>query len=208
MEFPADGNSPEGDFNFWLAMARHFAGNSTVAFFDLFNEPTSDFGQLGNLWWEKWKTMNEDLIKLISDNSIPLVAGFDWAYDLTPLSYAPINAEGIAYTVHPCPHKRTPLYEPKWDEDFGFAAEKYPVVAPELGFTLGKGGMEDNGEYGKEIVNYMKSKHISWVWWVFDRLWRPTMLQAWKTFKPTDNVKFFKAAAHGRIQCPDSTEGN
>ncbi len=198
-------------FNFWLTMARHFAGDNTVAFFELFNEPTSDFGQLGNLSWEEWKTINEDLIKLIRanrNNSIPLVAGFDWAYDLTPLNYAPINAEGIAYTVHPYPHKRTPPYEPKWDEDFGFAAEKYPIVATELGFTLGKGGMEDNGEYGKAIVNYMEGKHISWVWWVFDPLWRPTMLQSWKTFEPTDNGKFFEAAAHGKIQRPDSTAGN
>lgn len=194
-------------FNFWRTMARHFAGNNTVAFFELYNEPTSDFGKLGNLSWEKWKTLNENLISLIRAygcSSIPLVAGFDWAYDLTPLSYAPINAEGIAYVVHPYPHKRTPPYEPKWDEDFGFAAERYPVVATELGFTLGRGGMEGNVEYGKAIVGYMESKHISWVWWVFDPLWRPAMLKSWRTFEPTDNGKFFQQAVREIEQPVDS----
>jgi hypothetical protein len=28
-------------------------------------------------------------------------------------------------------------WEPKWDEDFGFAAEHYPVVATEFGFWAG-----------------------------------------------------------------------
>ncbi len=194
-------------FNFWRTIARHFAGNNTVAFMELFNEPTSDFGQLGNLSWEKWKDINENLIRLIRANrckSIPLVAGFDWAYDLNPLHYAPVNAEGIAYVVHPYPHKRTPPYEPKWDEDFGFAAEKYPVVATELGFTLGHGGMKENIGYGRAIINFMESKNISWVWWVFDPLWQPRMLKSWETFEPTDNGRFFQEAAHGMVQAVDS----
>lgn len=194
-------------FNFWRAIARHFAGNNTVAFMELYNEPTSDFGQLGTLSWEKWKTINENLIRLIRANrcrSIPLVAGFDWAYDLNPLHYAPVNAQGIAYVVHPYPHKRTPPYEPKWDEDFGFSAEKYPIVATELGFTLGRGSMDDNIEYGRAIINFMEAKHISWVWWVFDPLWRPPMLKSWKTFEPTDNGLFFEEAVRGMVQKVDS----
>jgi endoglucanase len=35
-------------FNFWRTMAAHFKGNHTVAFFELFNEPTIYRGQLGN----------------------------------------------------------------------------------------------------------------------------------------------------------------
>jgi hypothetical protein len=44
--------------------------------------------------------------------------------------------------------------------------------------------MEDNGNYGRSLVSYMESKHISWVWWVSDPLWRPAMLKSWKTFEP------------------------
>lgn len=207
-EVPVYYTTLQETFNFWRTVSRHFAGNNTVAFVELFNEPTSDFGQLGNLSWEKWKTINEELIMLVRANrcgSIPLVAGFDWAYDLTPLHYAPVNAEGIAYVVHPYPHKRTPPYEPKWDEDFGFAAEKYPLVATELGFTLGRGGMQDNRDYGERIVRYMKGKHISWVWWVFDPLWRPPMLKSWKTFEPTDNGLFFEESVKYESAARDST---
>lgn len=189
-------------FNFWRTIAQHFSGNHTVAFLELFNEPTDYNGKLGNMSWEQWKTLNEELIQLIrsyGNHSIPLVAGFDWAYDLTPLHYAPINAEGIGYVTHPYPHKRTPPYVPKWEEDFGFAANKYPVIATEIGFTLGDGSLKDNGDYGKAIIQYLEGKGISWIWWVYDPQWTPGMIESWKTFKLTDCGKFFEKAAKGEI---------
>jgi len=189
-------------FNFWKVIAQHFAGANTVAFLELFNEPTDGGGRLGNLSWEKWKKINEDLIKLIRANgntSIPLVAGFDWAYDLAPLRYDPVDADGIGYVVHPYPHKRTPPYTPKWDEDFGFASAKYPIVATELGFTLPT--LKANQEYGEEIVGYFRERHISWIWWVFDPLWRPAMLESWSTFKLTPEGQFFENVSRG-----DTTE--
>ena len=44
-----------------------------------------------------------------------LVAGFNWAYDLTPLKEDPIDAEGIAYVSHPYPEKRKAPWEEKWE---------------------------------------------------------------------------------------------
>lgn len=193
-------------FNFWATIASRYSGHHTVAFLELFNEPTDNFGKLGNVSWDQWKKINEDLIKLIrayNNQSIPLVAGFDWAYDLTPLHFAPIDAEGIGYVVHPYPHKRTPPYEPKWDEDWGFAASKYPIVATELGFTLPN--QQANLDYGKAIIKYFNENHINWVWWVLDPLWGPPMLESWKGYKLNDGGKFFEEAAHGRIIEYDST---
>jgi len=193
-------------FNFWKTIARHYAGHNTVAFIELFNEPTDFNGRLGTLSWEQWKTLNEHLIKLVRAygvKSIPLVAGFDWAYDLTPLRYDPIDAEGIGYVVHPYPHKRTPPYVPKWEEDFGFAADKYPVVATELGFTLPT--LQANLDYGRTIMQYFKEKHISWIWWVFDPDWKPSMFTSWRTFAPTAGGKFFEEAVHNQIPPEDST---
>ncbi|MHB1688977.1 MAG: hypothetical protein ACYCVH_16615 [Ignavibacteriaceae bacterium] len=92
-----------------------------------------------------------------------------------------------------------PPYEPKWEEDFGFAANKYPVIATELGFTLGNGSIEENGAYGKAIINYLEGRGISWVWWVYDPQWQPNMIESWKTFKLTDSGKFFEEAAHGQV---------
>ncbi len=193
-------------FNFWRTIASHFAGNNTVACLELFNEPTDFYGRLGNVSWEKWKEINEDLINLIrsyKNQSVPLVAGFDWAYDLTPLHFAPIAASGIAYVTHPYPNKRTLPYVPKWDEDFGFVAERYPVIATEIGFTYGS--LEHNLDYGRTIIKYFEQKHISWLCWVFDPEWGPPMITSWKSFDLTAEGKFFEDAVHSKVMTQDST---
>jgi endoglucanase len=189
-------------FEFWRTIARHFKGNNTVAFYELFNEPTIYRGELGRMSWSEWKKINEDMISLVhayDPETIPLVAGFDWAYDLTPLHIDPIEAEGIGYVTHPYPHKRSQPWVPKWEEDFGFAAGKYPIIATEIGFTMGKEGMADNREYGKAIINYLEKKSISWVAWVFDPEWYPRMIESWDTYKLTESGEFFKDAMHGNV---------
>jgi endoglucanase len=190
-------------YEFWRTIARHFNGNHTVAFYEIFNEPTLFNGQLGRMSWSEWKKINEDIISLIrayDTEKIPLVAGLDWAYDLTPLHIEPIEAEGIGYVTHPYPHKRPKPYEPKWDEDFGFAASRYPVVATEFGFVLGSEGMAENGEYGKTIINYLEGKGISWIAWVFDPEWRPSMFKSWSTYELTESGEFFKQALQGKVR--------
>lgn len=189
-------------YEFWRTIAKHFAGHNTPAFYELFNEPTLYNGQLGNMSWSEWKEINENIIHLIrsyDNEKIPLVAGLDWAYDLTPLHIDPINAEGIGYVSHPYPHKRGKPWEPKWEENFGFAASRYPVVVTEFGFTLGKEGMTDNGEYGHAIINYLEAKGISWVCWILDPEWQPRMLESWSPFKLTESGEFFKQAMQGKI---------
>ena len=187
-------------FNFWGIIAAHFAGNYTIAFYELFNEPTGYFGKLGPISWDFWKKTNEDLIQLIrayDQETIPLVAGFDWAYDLTPLHIAPINAERIGYVTHPYPNKRSQPWVPKWEEDFGFAAEKYPVIATEIGFATRDSSVKN--EYGKEIISYLEGKEISWLWWVFDPEWYPHMFESWDSFKLTESGEFYKMAAQGKV---------
>jgi endoglucanase len=188
-------------FDFWRTIARHFAGNNTVAFYELFNEPTLYSNRLGRYSWEEWKRVNEDLIALVrayDQETIPLVAGFDWAYDLTPLRTSPIEAENIGYVTHPYPQKRSRPWESKWEEDFGFAASTYPILATEIGFTIGSGSIGENGEYGKEIVKYLESRGIGWLAWVFDPDWGPPMIESWDTDSLTDSGKFFKEAMHAK----------
>lgn len=189
-------------YEFWQTIAHHFAGNNTVAFYELFNEPTVYNGRLGRMTWEEWKRINEniiDLIRAFDRETIPLVAGLDWAYDLTPLQNDPVRAEGIGYVTHPYPHKRPKPYEPRWEENFGFAASRYPVVATEFSFTLGRGGMADNGEYGRAIISYLEAKNISWICWVFDPKWTPRMLESWDHYRLTECGEFFKQAMHGMV---------
>ena len=189
-------------FEFWRAIARHFRGNNTVAFYEIFNEPTIYRGQLGSMTWPEWKELNEKIIHLIRSydpEPIPLVAGFDWAYDLTPLHIDPVDAEGIAYVTHPYAMKRSQPWEPKWEENFGFAADRYPVIATEMGFGLRSGEVVDENHYGHRIVKYLEGRGISWVAWVFDPEWQPRMLQSWETYELTGGGEFFKKAMHGQI---------
>ena len=189
-------------YEFWRTIAGHFTGNTTVAFYEIFNEPTLANGQLGRMSWSEWKKINEDIIALIrayDRETIPLVAGLDWGYDLTPLRIEPIEAEGIGYITHPYPHKRAHPREPEWEEAFGFAAERYPIVASEFGFILGKQGMADNGDYGKRIIAYLEARGISWIAWVFDPDWYPNMFRSWETYELTEGGQFFKQAMHGNV---------
>ncbi len=200
---PMYNTSKRETFEFWRTIAWHYTGNNTVAFFELFNEPTLFRGRLGPMSWSEWKEINEDLISLIRSydkDKIPLVAGLEWAYDLTPLNIEPVKAEKIGYVTHPYPSKRTPPYEPKWEIDFGFASAKYPVIATEIGFMANNDSTVKVGlVYGKAIVTYLESKGIGWLAWVFDPEWYPGMIESWNTFKPTVNGEFFRQAIQGKI---------
>jgi endoglucanase len=186
-------------YEFWRTIAHHFSGNNTVAFYELFNEPTTARGQLGNISWADWKKINENIIQLIrayDAQTVPLVAGFDWAYDLTSLHEEPINATGIGYVVHPYAWKRKQPWQPKWEEDFGFAADKYPVVATEFGFELPAGKTVGPDDYGNAIIHYLEGRGISWVAWCFDPEWGPHILQSWNNYQLTGAGEFFREAMH------------
>ncbi|UOB16944.1 glycoside hydrolase family 5 protein [Abyssalbus ytuae] len=186
-------------FDFWRTIASKYGDNSTVAFYELFNEPTTFNNQLGTITWQQWKELNEEMITIIRANGgkgIPLVAGFNWAYDLTPVKENPVNATGIAYVSHPYPQKREKPWEEKWTDDWGFIKEKYPLILTEIGFC----GPEDPGahipvisdeSYGDSITSYCDHKEISYMVWVFDPQWAPRLFEDWN-FTPSRHGKYFK----------------
>lgn len=188
-------------FEFWRAMAQHFKGNSTVAFFELFNEPTVMGGKLGSLSWVQWKNLIEEIILIIRSNgatAVPLIAGFNWAYDLKEIAKNPIDAEGIGYVSHPYPQKREKPWEDKWTKDWGYVAEKYPLMLTEIGFS----GEEEKGahvpvisdeSYGQAITKYADERGISYVIWVFDPHWAPMLFSDWN-YTPTRQGAYFKKA--------------
>ena len=186
-------------YEFWLTISRKYANEPVIAFYELYNEPTSFVGQLGPLTWPQWKEILTDMITIVKSNSpktIPLVAGFNWAYDLSVMKGDLLDIEGIAYVAHPYPQKRNQPWEPQWEEDWGFMADHAPVILTEIGFAM----TEEEGvhmpvkgdeEYGKRITDYAASKGISWVFWVFDEDWEPMMFYDWN-YTPTRQGKFFK----------------
>jgi endoglucanase len=196
---PMYDTSKQETFDFWRTAAMHFRGNHTVAFYELFNEPTHFSGMLGTMTWTQWKELNEEMIGIIrySDkDTVPLVAGFDWAYDLSPMRYEPVRAEGIGYVTHPYPNKRKQPWEPRWEEDFAFVADHYPMIATEIGFELKPGDAPDKDDYGNRITRFLEERGISWMAWVFDPEWTPRMLKSFDGYQLSADGEFFKQAMH------------
>jgi hypothetical protein len=212
-------------YGFWDLMARHFAGHNTVAFYELFNEPAIDKqpnqNRFGTYPWDDWRKICEEEIALIREHNpqaIPMVAGFDWAYDLKPVRDNPIRAEGIGYTVHPYANKRPQAqWLTGWEEDFGYVAAKYPVMATEFGgfaapqiagatqpatttARAGRGGGASPA-YGPALINYLEGHGISWTVWCFDPDWGPTLISNWN-YDLNSSGQFAKAAMAGQIQKP------
>lgn len=186
-------------FDFWRTIGKKYGDNTTVAFYELFNEPTTYNNELGTISWDQWKELNKEMITIVRANGgkgIPLVAGFNWAYDLTPVKENPLNIEGIAYVSHPYPQKREKPWEEKWTNDWGYVKDKYPLILTEVGFC----GADDPGahipvisdeSYGDALSNYCDNKEISYVVWVFDPEWSPMLFHDWN-YTPSRQGKYFK----------------
>ncbi len=131
-QHPMYQTSKQETLGFWRNVSFRYQNVPTVAFYEIFNEPTTYNGQLGDMTWGEWKEINEEIIHIIfshDKNVIPLVAGFNWGYDLKPVKNDPIEIEGIGYVSHPYPQKTSAPFEENWERDFGFVADKYPVFA-------------------------------------------------------------------------------
>lgn len=184
---------------FWYAVSRRYADEPAVALYEVFNEPTTYNGELGPLSWEQWSEIVIDIVSVIQANSpdaVALVAGFNWAYDLTPLMHSPLPLDNIAYVSHPYPQKREQPWVPQWERDFGFAADDYPVIATEIGYMYPdqKGAHEPclgDEEYGRTLMDYFDEKGISWVAWCFDPDWSPQLIKDWD-YTPTRAGEFFR----------------
>jgi aryl-phospho-beta-D-glucosidase BglC (GH1 family) len=189
----------EETYEFWRIMSKKYADEPVMAMYELYNEPTTSGERFGECSWSEWKQMNQEMIDIIRknhQNAVILVTGFDWGYDLTPVKDDPIERPGIAYVSHPYPEKRNKPWEPKWEEDWGFVADKYPMILTEIGFALPeeKGvhiPVHGDEEYGNAIVDYSAKKGISWVVWCFDPNWAPYMFSDWN-YTPTRQGAFFK----------------
>ncbi len=189
----------EETVRFWQKTAERYKGNTTVAFFELYNEPTSQGGELGELSWSTWKPTMEKLIDEINkvdDQKVYLVAGMNWGYFLDETVDNPVNRKNVGYVTHPYPQKREQPWEPQWENDWGHVADYYPIMATEFGFM----GPDEQGAhvpcisdetYGEAIMNYFSQKGISYTLWCFDPTWPPTLITDWN-YTPSRQGKFFK----------------
>jgi len=133
---------------------------------------------------------------------VPLVAGFNWAYELGPIKARPVQRAGIGYVSHPYPMKTKAPFEKNWDNDFGFIAAKYPLFATEIGYMRdGLPGAHipviNDGSYGPQITDYLAKKGASWVAWCFHPDWSPQLIQNFD-FAPTESGAHFRKVMLGR----------
>ena len=189
---------------FWRKVAFRYKGVSTIAVYELFNEPTLYNGQLGEISWDQWREINEEIITIIyahDTNVVPLVAGFNWAYNLNEVREKPFRKTGIAYAAHPYPTKTWAAADKKhidWERDWGFVADTYPMITTEIGWMNAElpGAHEpvkDDGSYGPAILDYLNKKGASWTVWCFDPDWPPQMISDWD-YTPTQQGEFFRNA--------------
>jgi endoglucanase len=198
-QHPMYDTTQQETLEFWRSIAFRYKGVPTLAFYELFNEPTLQNGRLGMASWDQWKALNEEMISIIyahEKQAIPLVAGFDWAYDLGPIAAQPVAREGIAYVSHPYPQKTHAPFEQNWDKSFGFAKQKYPLFITEIGYMRADtpGAHEpvkDDGTYGQRMTDYLAAKGASWTAWCFDPDWPPQLISDWN-YTPTEAGAHFR----------------
>lgn len=213
-QLPIYNTTLDETLDFWKTIAKHFNGEPTIAFYEIFNEPTTFFGKLGKMTWEEWCQIVEKIVNEIREydkTTIPLVAGLRWAYDLSKAKERPFNLKGIAYSVHPYPQKekddKNGTKEEKWEKTWGFIADKYPMVATEFGFMAKDDPGShipciDDETYGKRIINYFSKKGISWTVWSFHWAWHPALLNRDYTPKKGEG-EFFHNVISNKIKCFD-----
>lgn len=135
----------------WARLAaRHGARPHVI--FDLWNEPHPET-LLGRsaYWrlrgpWEMWRELAQGLIDAIraagAVDTLLVVGGVDWAYDLSPLRRPSARLAGhgpLAYATHVYPFKgrlwptRWVGWRPEWQRAFGRVAEDVPVLVTEFG---------------------------------------------------------------------------
>lgn len=177
----------------WMELAGRYGENSWVIF-ELFNEPAAVGEEPAD--WRGWRdNLNGlvDNIRTLAPETLILVSGWQWTYDLRGFYGYPIRRDDIAYVAHVYASHIDPE---DWEYSFGFLSERYPLMVTEWGFSPTDPGEHYYGtreEFGQSFLRYMEEKNISWVAWCFHPTWQPTMITNWD-FEPTEEGKLVKQA--------------
>ena len=187
-------------------MAARYASEPTVAFYEIYNEPAS-LDYLGGTWtFADWKAKADALVTLVrqqSPDTIPLVAGFDHAFDFSAGGDTPFDSKDIALSVHPYAGQARYDTIAAWDSAFGYLADRYPIVFTEVGFDpydlMVPASYRADLPYGRQVLGYAQGKQISWTAFVFyqDPNWPMPLFSDWETLTPTVSGAFFKDVLAG-----------
>ncbi len=137
---------------------------------EIFNEPH-------NVTWTAWVPMAQQLIDTIrSKNPVSkvIVAGtVNWCQQ-ADVQTLKIARDKIVYSWHPYSNVYGSIGATTWESKFGYIMTSgvAPIMNTEWGFT----SASDSANYGTQLIQYMKSKGISWTGWIFSSSWTPQML--------------------------------
>lgn len=192
---------------FWATVSARYADQPTVAFAEIYNEPAA-LEYLGGSWsFADWKQHADALVAVVREHApktIPVLAGLDWAYDLSAGGDRPFADPDIVLADHPYPGRAKTNRQAAWDAAFGYLAARYPFILTEFGFDPNdqvdaSGTYRADLSYGREIVHYARDKSMSWTPFVFfnDSGWPMPLFSDWGTLAPTYSGQFFKDVLAG-----------
>jgi hypothetical protein len=167
----AEQPDPNTTPGFWAQVAQAF-GHETHVLFDIWNEPH-------NVPWSTWKGNAEKIIMAIrgagAQDTLIVVGGLDYAYDLSPLVDAGNRITGlgpIIYATHPYPLKTNPpSMAAEWDLRFGIIAQLVPVIVSEYGVDdsnvspHGLGSKAAAHDWMVKLHQYIDAKKLSALAW-------------------------------------------
>ena len=203
--FLADSNSVELASNvdtirFWQAVSARYAGNNTVAFYEIINEQASHPWD-GRTYSEDWvilKDFSELVIDLIRENdpeTIVIVGGLRWSADLSYVLNNPIQRSNVAYAMHLYPNTAD-----DWDLAFGDVAKRHPVIISDTTFEINITGtyawLNESNYRGDQpfrfaLMDYVDERGLSWVGVVFSSQWDSGLVQN-QSFEPNEVGQFFR----------------
>lgn len=170
---------PDKDsLTFWHDVASRYRYFSNVLF-ELYNEPHPG---TGSCWVSGckitdrvyssdcgcWKTLTyqavgmQALVNAVSSTgsrNLMLVAGMDWGYSFTQFPTYPVTGKTVVYDTHPYPYYNK--FSTNWDAQFGFMAEKYPIISDE------SGQYDCTSSYLSGLYDYFDAHNIGWVAWAW-----------------------------------------
>jgi hypothetical protein len=193
--------------DFWADVSARYADQPTVAFAEIYNEPAA-LEYLGGSWtFADWREHADALVAVVrkhAPRTIPVLAGLDWAYDLSEGGDRPFSDPDIALADHPYPGRAKQNRSAAWDSAFGYLSDHYPFLLTEFGFDPNDqiepyGTYRADVSYGREILHYAQAKSMSWTAFVFfnDPGWPMPLFSDWDTLTPTTSGQFFKDVLAG-----------
>ena len=153
----------------WRILADRYKNQDHILW-EIFNEPH-------NIGWTTWAPMAEQLIDTIrSRNPVvkAIVAGtVNWCQQ-ADVQTRKFNRDKVIYSWHPYSNVYGSNTASTWEQRFGFIQTSgiAPVMATEWGFT----SQQDSAGYGTQLIQYLKSKGMSWEGWCYSQSWGPPML--------------------------------